>query len=74
MERYSIDAYGVYGCLFTSKRHRVGKVGAVNKSKGLHSALGGELNGILRRAKGYSKTDGMLTLSIALVWLKLGWI
>ena len=23
---------------------------------------------------GYSKTDGMLTMSLALVWLKLGWI
>ena len=26
------------------------------------------------RTKGYSKTDGMLTLPLALVWLKLGCI
>ena len=34
----------------------------------------GKLNGLMRRIEGYSKTDGMLILSIALAWLKLGWI
>ena len=70
---YSSDAYGAYGCLPVNK-HRVGKGGAVNRNEGLHSVLRGKLNRLVRRAKGYSKTDGMLTLSLALVWLKLGWI
>ena len=72
-ESYSSDAYGAYDCLPVNKR-RVGKGGAVNRNEGLHSALRGKLNGLVRRTKGYFKTDGMLTLSIALVWLKLGWI
>ena len=33
---------------------------------GLHSILRGKLNRLVRRAKGYSKTDGMLTLSLML--------
>ena len=70
---YRSDAYGVYGCLPVN-RYRVGKGGAVNKNEGLHSVLRGKLNRLAPRTKGYSKTDGMLTLSIALVWLKLGWI
>ena len=28
----------------------------------------------IERAKGYSKTDGMMALSLAPAWLKLGWI
>ena len=73
MERYSIDAYGAYGCLPVNK-HRVGKGGAMNRNEGLHSALRGRLNGLARRAKVCSKTDRMLTLSIALAWLRLSWI
>ena len=67
--RYSIDAYGAYGCLLVNKR-RVGKGGAVNRNDGLHSALRVGLNRLVRRTKDYSKTDGMLDLSLALVWLK----
>ena len=48
--------------------------GAVNMNDGLHSALRGKLNRLMRRTKGCSKTDGMLTMSLAMVWLKLGWI
>ena len=75
MERYSSGAYGVcmYGFLPVNKL-RVGNGGAVNRNEGLHLALRGRLNGFARSAKGYSKTDGMLTLSLALVWLRLGWI
>ena len=72
-ERYETDAYGMYGCLPMNKR-KIGKGGAVNRNEGLHSVLRGKLNRLARRTKGYSKTDGMLTLSIALAWLKLGWI
>ncbi len=34
----------------------------------------GKLNRLARRTKIYSKTDGMLILSIALMWLMLVWI
>ena len=70
---YSSDGYVAYGCLPVNKR-KVGKGGAVNRNDGLHSALRGKLNRLVRRTKGCSKTDGMLTLSLALAWLKLGWI
>ena len=69
-ESYSSDAYGAYGCLPVNK-HSVGKGGAVNRNAGLHSVLRGRLSGLVRRAKGYSKADGMLTMSLALAWLKL---
>ena len=72
-ESYSSDAYGAYSCLPMNK-HWVGKGGAVNGNDGLHSVLRGKLNWLVRRAKGYSKTDRMLTMSLALAWLKLGWI
>ena len=72
-ERYSSDGYGAYGCLPVNKS-KVGKGGAVNRNEGLHSALRGRLNRLVRPTKGYSKTDGMPTLSLALAWLKLGWI
>ena len=73
MECYSSHASGVYICLPVNK-HKVGKGGAVNMNEGLHSVLRGKLNRLVHRTKGYSKTDEMLTLSIALAWLKLGWI
>ena len=72
-ERYSSDAYGAYGCLPMNK-HGVGRGSAVNRNERLHSALRGRSNRLVRRTKGYSDTDGMLTLSIALAWLKVGWI
>ena len=48
--RCSGDAYGAYGCLPVNK-HRLGKVGSVNRNEGLHSALRGRLNRLVRRAK-----------------------
>ena len=72
-ERYDTDAYGAYGCLPVNK-HRVGKGGEVNRNEGLHSALRGKLNRLARHTKGYSKTDGMLTLSLAPARLRLDWI
>ena len=60
--------------LSAMNKHRIGKGGAVNMNDGLHSELRGKLNRLVRRIKGYSKTDGMLILSLALAWLKLGWI
>ena len=71
--RYRIDAYGVYGCYPVNTR-RIVKSVAVNRNEGLHFVLRGKLNRLVRLTKGYSKTDGMQTLSIALGWLKLGWI
>ena len=70
-ERYSSGTYGAYGCLPVNE-HWVGKGGAVNGNEGLPSALRGRLNKFVRRTKGYSKTDGMLTMPLALAWLKLG--
>ena len=72
-ESCSSDAYGAYGCLPVNKR-KVGKGGAVNRNERLHSVLCGKLNRLVRRTKGYTKTDGMLTMSLALAWLTLGWI
>ena len=63
-ERYESDAY--YGALPVNK-HVVGKYGAVNRNEGLHSMLRGKLNWLARRTKGWTKTDGMLTLSLATV-------
>ena len=71
--RYSSDAYGAYGCLPANKR-KIGKGGTMNRNEGLHSVLRGRLNRLARRTKGYSKTDGTLTMLIALAWLKLGWV
>ena len=64
-ECYETDAYGMYGALPVNK-HVVGKYGAVNRNEGLHSVLRGKLNKLVRRAKGYSKTDmNEMSLSIA---------
>ena len=48
---YSSDAYGAYGCLPVNKR-KVGKGGAVNGNEGLHSALRGRLNRLVRLTNG----------------------
>ena len=55
-------------------KHKVGKGGAVNRNEGLPSSLRGKLNRLARCTKGCSKTDGTLTLPLALAWLKLGWM
>ena len=64
MEHYRINAYGVYGCLPVNK-HRIGKGGVMNRNEELHAVLRCKLSKFVRRTKGYSKTNGVLTLSIA---------
>ena len=70
---YRTDAYGVYG-LLPADRHVVGKGGAVNWCEGLHSVWRGQLDRLVRRTKGYTKSVAMLVYSLALVcryrWLK----
>ena len=52
-------------------KRRIGKGCAVNRNEGLHSVLRGKLNRHVRRVKDCSNTDGTLTLSIVLAWLRL---
>ena len=66
-ERYESDGYKVRKWLPHNK-HVVGKGSAVKWNAGLHSVLRGKLNGLARRAKGYSKADGMLVNLLALVF------
>ena len=69
-ERYETDAYGVYGALPVNK-HRLGKGGVVNR-RGIAFGIARQVEPSYRG--GYSKTAGMLTLSLAPAWLKLGWL
>ena len=55
-----------------NKRNVVGKGGAVNRNDGLHSVLRGKLNRLVRRTKGYSKTDGRLTMSACAGMAEIG--
>ena len=50
-------------------RHVVGKGLEANRNEGLHSVLRGKLNRLIRRTKGYSKSEAMLRDSIALLCL-----
>ena len=68
---HSNDAYGAY---LACEQAQCGQGRRSEQEGGLRSVLRGKLNRLARRAKGCAKTDGMLTLSIALAWLKLGWI
>ena len=70
---YRSDLYRVYEWL-PRNLHKVGKGGEVNRNEGLHSVLRGKLNRLARKTKGYSKSLEMLTGSLALVWLRQGWI
>ncbi len=67
-ERYRSDAHPVYQW-FPRNRHVVGQGGAVNWNAGLHSVGRGQLNRLMRRTKGYSKSLEMLTCSLA----RVGW-
>ena len=67
------DGYRVYDWL-PSNKHVVGKGREANRNEGLHSVLRGKLNRLVRRTKGYSKSAQMLRDSIALVYLRLGFI
>ena len=71
---YRSDDYSVYASCLPSARHVAGKGGAVNRNEGLHSKLRGKLNRLVRRTKGYSKSLSMLTMSLAIVWVREGLI
>ena len=56
-----------------TNRHEVGKCGPVNWNEGLNSSLRGNLNRLVRRTKGYTKSVVMLVYSPALVcWNRRG--
>ena len=71
--RYSTDQYGVYNGLPTN-RHAARKGREANRNEGLPSVLRGKLNRLVRKTKGYTKGKGMLNGSLALLWLRQGWI
>ena len=72
-KRYRSDDCNVYKWL-PRNRHESGKGSEVNRNEGLHSVLRGKLNRLVRKTKGYSKSVEMLTASLALVWVKQGWL
>ena len=67
VDRYETDAYPAYEWLHRD-RHAIGKGGAVNRMSGWRSKLRSKLNGLVRSAKGYTKSVEMLKhlLAIAL--------
>ena len=69
---YRSDDYSVYASCLPPERHVAKKGGAVNRNEGLHSVLRGKLNRLMRRTKGYSKSLSMLSLSLAMVWIREG--
>ena len=71
--RHTTDRYEVYNWL-PRDRHEGRKGREANWNEGLHSVLRGKLNRLIRRTKGYSKKQEMLTGSLALLWLHQGWI
>ena len=71
--RYNTDKYGVYNWL-PANRHEARKGREVNRNEGLHSVLRGKLNRLVRKTKGYTKVKEMLIGSLALRWLRQGWI
>ena len=72
-KKYRSDYYNVYKWL-PSCRHKVGKGGEVNRNEGLHSVLRSKLNRLVRKTKGYSKSVEMLSASLAMKWIRQGWI
>ena len=72
-DRYRSDEYEVYNWL-PPDRHVSGKGSEVNRNEGLHSVLRGKLNRLARRTKGYSKSVDALVGSLAMVWIREGWI
>ena len=72
-KKYRSDDYNVYKWL-PSDRHMVGKGSEVNRNEGLHSVLRGKLNRLVRKTKGYSENEVMLSGSLALIWVRQGWI
>ena len=51
-----------------------GKGPETNRNEATHEVLRRKLNRLARRTQGYSKSLAMLVDSLALVWLKPGWI
>ena len=64
---YHSDAYAVYLRWFLAQRHVVGKGAAVNRNEGLYSVWRGNVNRMMRRTKGYTKSVEMLVYFPALV-------
>ena len=60
------DRYEVYNWL-PRNRHEARKGWEANRNEGLPSVLWGRLNRLVRRTKGYSKKEEMLTGSLALL-------
>ena len=73
-ERYCTDPYPVYRALLPAERHQIGKGPETNRNEATHEVLRRKLNRLARRTQGYSKSLAMLVDSLALVWLKPGWI
>ena len=73
-ERYCTDPYPVYRALLPAERHHIGKGPETNRNEATHGVLRRKLNRLARRTQGYSKSLAMLVDSLALVWLKQGWI
>ncbi len=46
----------------------------MNRNEGLHSVSRGKPNRLGRSVKGYSKSVEMLVGSLAMAWLREGWI
>ena len=67
------DDYEVYKRL-PSDRHKVGKGREVNRSEGWRPVLRGKLNGLARKTRGYRESGAMLSGSLALIWIRQGWI
>ena len=72
-DRYVSDGYSVYDWL-PAKRHVVGKGREANRNEGKHSVLRDKLNRLIRKTKGYSKSEEVLRDSVALVCLQQAWI
>ena len=71
--RHVSDGYRVYEWL-PANRHVVGKGHEANRNEGKHSVLRSKLNRLIRRTKGYSKSEEVLRDSVALVCLQQAWI
>ena len=72
-DRYVSDGYSVYDWL-PANRHVVGKGREANRNEGKHSVLRDKLNRLIRKTKGYSKSEEVLRDSVALVCLQQAWI
>ena len=73
-ERYCTDPYPVYRALLPAERHKIGKGPETNRNEATHGVLRRKLNRLARRTQGYSKSLALLVDSLAMVWLKPGWI